>query len=92
MFVDLRHTPPRCLGVGFGPGGRLPLLPAQLLLPLPQLLLEPAVVLLHVAPEDRWQGVHPLQDLARLAVGVLCEAQKSPVPQDSVIKSEKEGL
>lgn len=44
---------------------------AVLLLPFTELLLEPAVVFMDVAPEDRWQGVHSVQHLARLIIGVV---------------------
>lgn len=49
---------------------------AELLLPFAELLLEPAVVFVDVAPEDRRQGVHPSEHLARLVVRVVWEAER----------------
>lgn len=48
-------------------GGRL----ADLLLPFAELLLEPAIVFLDVAPEQGWQGVYTMQDLACLIICVF---------------------
>ena len=65
-----------CGSGGCGQGGHAPLLPcdwllAALLLPLTELQLEAAVVLVDVAPQCGRQGVQPLQGLTRLIIRVL---------------------